>query len=118
MPSGTIEINRLRVYAHHGVMEQERLVGNTFEVTVHLRYPISRAMTTDNISNTLDYSMAIELIHNVMRQPSLLLENVVERLRIELLKNFPLIEGGVITVAKLSPPISKEVASVAVRYEW
>ena len=35
----TIEVNALRVYAHHGVMPQERAVGNEFEVTVHVKYP-------------------------------------------------------------------------------
>lgn len=118
MPRGIIEINKLRIHAFHGVLEQERTVGNMFEVTVHLHYPIARAMQTDNISVTLDYSKAIQIIKSTMENTSQLLEHVVELLRIELAKEFPLIESGMIRVAKLAPPIDGEVESVAVCYEW
>ena len=33
---GIIEINGLRLFARHGVFEEERINGNTFELTVHL----------------------------------------------------------------------------------
>ncbi len=118
MNSGTIEINRLRLKAYHGVTEQERLVGNLFEVTVRLAYPIEGAMDTDEISGTLDYAEAIEIIKQTMSTPSRLLENVAGRLKEALLKRFPLIEGGKITIAKLSPPVSAQAESVAVSLRW
>ena len=35
-----IEITRLRLHAFHGVLEQERRVGNDFEVSVTVGYPV------------------------------------------------------------------------------
>lgn len=119
MATGVIEINRLRVRANHGVAEQERIAGNVFEVTVHVRYAMDKAMEVDNVNLTLDYAEVVENIKQVMAQPSNLLEHVIARIKKELMQRFPNIQGGLIRVAKLTPPIdSCEVASVAVSYRW
>ncbi len=118
MATGVIEINKMRVHAKHGVSEQERISGNVFEVTVHLRYAIENAMMIDNITTTLDYAEVVEIIKNVMAHPSNLLEHVIGRLKGALMQRFPIIQGGTIRIAKLTPPISCEVASVAVSYRW
>ena len=39
----TITIDRLRLHCNHGVLEQERLVGNEFDVTVVFDYDASSA---------------------------------------------------------------------------
>ncbi len=112
----TIEINRMSLYARHGVMAQERVVGNTFEVTAHLRYPLTEG---DDIARTLNYAEAAEVIKAVMAEPAELLETVVKRLKDALLARFPAITGGMVKVAKLSPPIPGfEADSVAVKLAW
>lgn len=112
----TIEINRMSLYARHGVMAQERRVGNRFEVTARLRYPLADA---DDISSTLNYAEAAEVIREVMAEPSDLLETVVTRLKEALVSRFPAIKGGTVKVAKLTPPIPGfEAGSVAVRLDW
>ena len=118
MMSGTIEINGLRLMARHGVMAQERAVGNIFEVSVHLRYPIAVAMEHDTLGDTVNYAEVVEIIREVMSVPSLLLENVVWRIREAILLRYPAIEGGMIRLAKLTPPIPAEMKDVAVRVEW
>ena len=119
MPRGCIAINKLKIYAYHGVLDQENRVGNNFLISAKLYYPISRAMINDSISGTLNYAETIEIIKNAMKTPSHLIENVIERIRIALITQFPLIEGGCITIEKLSPPIpNTQVESVAVSYEW
>lgn len=116
--SGNIEINGLRLFGRHGVMPQERAVGNIFEVTAHLRYPIFEAAATDALGSTLNYAEVVEVIMREMRTPSALLEHVASRIRLALLEAFPLIEGGMIRVAKTAPPIPCQLADVAVRIEW
>lgn len=115
---GTVEINGLRVFARHGVLAQERQVGNLFEVTAHLVYPMERAMQHDDLDGTLNYAEAVEVIRDVMSTPSALLENVAMRIHAALTARFPLIEGGCIRVAKITPPIAAELDSVAVKIEW
>lgn len=115
---GTIEINGLKLFARHGVFDFERLNGNTFEVTVHLRYPIAEAMDSDDVSQTLNYAEAVEVIRTEMAIPSNLLEHVVGRIQKELLKRWPLISGGMISLTKLTPPIAARLDGVAVRINW
>ncbi len=118
MPTGIIEINKLRLRAYHGVLEQERIVGNIFEVTVHLKYPMDKAMVTDNIITTINYVEVVDVIRNEMKQPSNLLESVAGRLKSAIIRRFPMVQGGRIKIAKLTPPIDCEVDSIAVNYKW
>lgn len=119
MPTGFIEINNLRIYAYHGVLKQENRIGNYFDISMKLRYPISRAMINDSLAETLNYAEVIDIIKTTMQTPSHLIENVIERIKKTLLARFPLIESGQIKIEKLSPPIANtQLQSVAVIYEW
>ena len=118
MMTTTIEINRLRLRARHGVMQQERTVGNIFEVTAHLQCNVGRAIADDDLSATLNYAEAIDIIKSEMAIPSRLLEHAAGRIRTALTIKFPCITGGRITIAKLTPPIPVEVKSVAVTIQW
>ena len=115
---GTIEVNGLRLFARHGVYEEERVNGNTFELSVHLVYPIEKGMMNDDLDGTLNYAEVVEVAREVMAYPSQLLEHVVWRLHSALTDRFPDIEGGMIRLSKLNPPIPSEMDGVAVRIEW
>lgn len=117
-PSGCIHIKGLRVYAHHGVEEQETLVGNTFEVSVTLRFPCEHVMRTDRLDLTINYADIVALIKDEMKFPSKLLEHVVFRIYENITHRYTQIEGGSITVLKLQPPISAELDSVGFTFEW
>ncbi len=114
----TIEINGLRLYARHGVMEQERLVGNEFEVTVHLKASVDEALTDDDLSATINYADVVELIRQLMSQPSRLLEHVAYRIKCAITDRYPKVIAGMIRVAKLTPPIPADMDSVAVVIRW
>ena len=114
----TIEVNNLCIRANHGVAPQENITGNTFEVTVHLRYPIDDAVINDNIESTLNYAEVVEQIKIEMKKPSQLLEHVAGRIRNALISRFPKILGGMIRIAKITPPISAQMQSVAITIKW
>lgn len=115
---GTVEINGLRLFARHGVLAQEREVGNLFQVDVRVVYPMGRAMREDCLDGTVNYAEVVQLIKDVMDIPSALLENVVWRIYECLIGKYPAIDGGCIKVTKLSPPIPAELDGVAVEIEW
>lgn len=115
----TITIDRLRLRAFHGVGSQERRVGNVFEITVSLVYPPAlKAVVSDNVDDTLNYADAVEIIRKVMSEPSDLLEHVAGRIRSALLSAYPAIESGRISVVKLAPPVSAEMAAAAFTLEF
>ena len=43
----TIKLNGMRFYAYHGVMPQERKVGNQFIVNLEIEAPVERAVETE-----------------------------------------------------------------------
>ena len=114
----TITLNRIRFHAYHGVMEQERRVGNTFEVTLTVKYPFHKAMETDCLDHTLNYALLYEAVAAEMQQPSQLLEYVAGRIIKAIKQQFPLIAGGTVKVAKLCPPIKAQMQSVEVQVDF
>jgi dihydroneopterin aldolase len=119
METITIEINKLLIHARHGVMDQERIVGNDFRVSARLVYPAGEAIESDKLDGTLNYADACDEIRKVMATPSALLEHVCGRLRTNLTTRFPLIINGSVKVEKLNPPIpGTQMESVAVELSW
>lgn len=116
----TIEINRLRIHARHGVMDQEYTVGNTFEISLSLETEIKPdAYADDNLTGTINYASITDIVKQEMKIPSALIENVAYRIKTAILNAYPDIQHGSVKVAKLLPPISNvELESVAVKIGW
>ena len=118
MLRGIVEIDRLRLHAFHGVMHQERCVGNLFEVSVSLEYDMEKAAVTDDVAYALDYSKVAAVIADEMSRPSALLENVVLRVKERILADFPAVFAGRVEVVKTTPPIPGQMKSVSVATQW
>jgi dihydroneopterin aldolase len=109
----TVKIHRMKLYAHHGVMEQERLVGNDFEVSVILR--VDGYDGSDHLVRTVSYADVAAIIRKEMSIPSALIEHVASRIAQRIKQDFPtMVIGGEVTVEKLSPPMEAEVERVGV----
>ncbi len=91
-------------------------MGNDFEVSVAVGYPVVAG--SDELSATLNYAELIDIVKDVMATPSALIEHVAYRIREAVTSRWPLIDSGMVRVAKLTPPVSAEVAEVAVRIDW
>lgn len=118
MLKGIVEIEKLRLRAFHGVMPQERRVGNLFEVSVALEYDMEEAAMTDDVASALDYSKVAAAIADEMSRPSALLENVVWRLKCRICADFPMVRAGRICLAKVTPPIPGRMDYVSVTTRW
>lgn len=117
-PSGMIEIEGLRLFGRHGVETQETVVGNTFEVTVRLRFDAEHAMRTDRIDLTINYADIVALIREEMAFASKLLEHLVFRIYASITHRYPEITSGEISVYKLQPPIPEELTKVGFTFRW
>ena len=113
-----IDIEGLKYYCNHGVLEQEKLVGNWFEVSLRLYYDASHAMRADNITAALNYAVIVEIVDKVMAIHSDLLEHIAGRIQEAVLEKFPKIEAGMIRVSKPHPPISTPMQNVSFTLEW
>ena len=114
----SIELNRIRFFSYHGVAEQERRVGNDYEVSLRVDYPLERAMESDSLCYTLDYAALYALVAAEMSVPSQLLEHVAGRIWRAISGRFPCVAGGRLRIAKLTPPIPGEIGEAVVTVEW
>lgn len=107
----------MEFYAYHGVLEQEKTVGNVFRVDVRFRADISKAIQSDNVDDTINYAEVYELVKQEMQKASNLLEHVAGRILHSLKKQFPQISEIKIGVTKVTPPIEGQLAYVKVEVE-
>lgn len=116
----SIKLERMRFYAYHGVMEQERRVGNHYEVSVEVEYPFEKALESDNLDDTLNYAELYAVVDREMAIPSKLLEHVVGRIVKSIQKEFPATVAGEISISKLHPPFKCDMpqGGAVVKVRW
>lgn len=110
----TIQLEEMRFYAYHGVSEQERKVGNDYSVSLIVHVPIEAAVWSDDLSETINYAELYDLVRQEMRISSRLIEHVAGRIVTAIRTRFPQITGLTVTVRKMHPPISGDIASAAI----
>lgn len=112
-----IYIRSLRVHAFHGVLPQERVVGNDYVVDVSAEYDISRAVATDNVADTLNYADMCKAINDEMAIPSQLIEHVAGRVAERLFRLFPAITSLRLSITKVNPPMGADCGGAGVEIE-
>lgn len=105
LKSSYIYLRNLRIYAYHGVLKQERIVGNDYVVNVKIKYPIGKSAMSDDVKDTLDYGNVCQIVTHEMSIPGNILEGVACRICNELCNEFPQIEEINIDLRKLNPPM-------------
>ncbi|MDR1632581.1 MAG: dihydroneopterin aldolase [Dysgonamonadaceae bacterium] len=109
-----IELKNMIFHARHGVLEQEKTVGNTFIVSLKLYLDLSVAGQSDQLKDTLNYADVFEIVKREMAVPSNLLEHVATRIISAVKQTFPQIVKIRIRLAKSRPPVGGEMGEAAV----
>jgi dihydroneopterin aldolase len=104
-------------HAHHGVFEEETIVGGKYEVNIEIETDFSKSAKTDELSGTIDYSKVYSLIEKEMRIPSKLIEHVGQRIVDCLYANFDAIQFIKLKISKLNPPIKATIEKVSIVIE-
>lgn len=109
-----IYLKDLRFYAFHGVMPQERITGGEFVVNVRVKYPVDKAVETDNVADTINYAEIYEIVKREMNVPSCLLEHVAGRIGMSIFDEMPDVEAVDISVTKSNPPFGADCSGAGV----
>ena len=59
-------INNLQLHCPIGVMEQEQVIGNDFCINLRIGYDFTRAMTSDDVDDTLNYAAVYQRTREVL----------------------------------------------------
>lgn len=91
MPADIIRLNRMIFHAYHGYWDEERQVGQRFEVDVELRVNVQQAASSDNIRDTVDlYKVYQTVEHVVTKNTFKLVETLAQVIADALLREFNL----------------------------
>jgi dihydroneopterin aldolase len=107
-----------KFYAYHGVGEQERVVGNYFIVNIRLGVDFTKAAEEDDLEGSISYADVYNKINVEMKQSSLLLEHVANRIVERLLKDYPQLLSIDLELEKLNPPMGADIRSAGVEIHW
>ena len=105
----------LRALGVHGVLPEEKVRAQPFEVDLELEVDVSAAGASDDLADTVSYADVIDAVVRVVTHERYeLLERLATRIT-EVCKEDPRVTAATVEVRKLRPPVPAEVRHVAVR---
>lgn len=111
----TISLHNLIFNSFHGVYEEEKLLGNTFEVNASLTFIGDDKIT--ELEQTINYAIVYEIIKQRMQQATPLLETLAQDM-VEAIGAFDKrVKSVSVSVEKKNPPIPNMEGSVSVHYK-
>ncbi|MBU0509441.1 dihydroneopterin aldolase [bacterium] len=110
-----IRLNSMLFYAHHGALEEERDLGQTFEVDVEAVGDFARRAGSDDLHWTVDYTLLYRAVAEIFnRQNYQLLETCAAVIADELLERFEKVERITVRVRKPHVPMGGTLKNVEV----
>lgn len=119
-----IILKGLQFYAYHGVLPEETVTGQKFEVDVRMELDLELAGKTDAVRNTVDYGHVYRVVKQVIEGKSMrLIESVAYHIIDQIFETFSPIQKLTVEVYKPSAPIPGIFDKVSVyfcrtRQEW
>ena len=112
-----IEIKGMKFHSYIGHYDEEKQIGNKFNVNLKIRTNCEKAGKSDNLDDALDYVSVYSVVKKEMNKKCNLVENVVARVKSSIFENFEQIEHLELKITKLSPKIGGMVDEVSVIVE-
>ena len=114
LTSTYILLQGLQYHAFIGVGEQEQVVGNDYVLDLRLGYPFAAAMESDVVNDTLHVADVFNVVSEVMKQPSKLLEAAAGKIVKELCARYKRLESIDLKLVKRNPPMGADCDSTGV----
>lgn len=112
----TIHLNNVTFYSYHGIHDEEKILGNTFELSAEIRFREEEKII-NSIKQTINYVDVYEIIRQRMNIASTLLETVVMDIGLSLKKKYDTIQSISIHLKKIHPPIAGFEGTVGVSWQ-
>ena len=112
-----IHLESIQLYAYHGCLHEESLIGSNYSVDVMMVTDFTLAANTDDLSQTIDYCEVFNIVKEEMAIRANLLENVAARIVKRLKNELKDLYKVTITITKLNPPMNGNVKGVSIIIE-
>ena len=105
----TIRLQDIELQARIGVLEEEKISGNTFRVSVSVTLPAPKGVETDRLTDTVNYQLLYDVVKEEMARDADLIEHVAGQIQARLVRMLPDSEVHV-SISKKNPPLGGPVA--------
>ncbi|MDQ1097461.1 MULTISPECIES: dihydroneopterin aldolase [Chryseobacterium] len=112
-----IFLEDVKIYAYHGVLPEENLVGTYYIVNAELHTDLWKASESDDLNDTVSYAEINSIIHDEMGIPSKLMEHVAGRIINRIHEKFSQIDYIKIKITKTSPPMQGEMRGASIELD-
>jgi len=113
-----IIIKGLHVFAHHGVLQEEKDNGQNFYLDIVLSADLFDASVSDNLYDTINYDEVCRVAKETMTLHTYdLIERAAGAVIDSLFEEFPMVEHIDLTLRKPEAPLCCEVEYAAVRFQ-
>jgi 7,8-dihydroneopterin aldolase/epimerase/oxygenase len=113
----TINIRGIHIYAHHGCLPEEAIIGGDYIVNISFKGDLYKAASSDKLEDTIDYVDVYKIVKSEMSIRANLIEQVAKRIADRLKSSFTKIDSLSVEVIKKNPPIGGEVDEVSIVVE-
>ncbi len=111
---GKVIVHNIKVYAYHGCLPEEAIIGSDYKVDVTVEADLLPASISDDLSDTVDYVHINTIVKEEMKIKSKLLEHVAKRIIDRVFLEMSLVQWAEVSVSKVNPPIGGDVEMVTV----
>lgn len=112
-----IGLEGLEFYAHHGVYEEEQVIGGKYIVDVKVQTHAAAAEIKDDLDGTVNYEQLYGAVKKNMEEPVKLIEHLARKI-IQDIRLFVAKEDTIrIKIRKLHPPLGAKVEASVVEME-
>ena len=108
-----ITVEGIRVYAYHGHLPEEAILGGHFIINVWVETDTSQVEVSDNLKDTVDYVKLIEIVKNQMEIRAAMIEVPAKRI-VDAILHLNKVQKVKVEVEKVLPPINATFDKISV----
>ena len=113
-----IIVKDLEIYAFHGVLEEEKRLGQKFYITLDLALDYFKAGEEDKLEYTVNYAKLCEEAEEFLTKNTFnLIEAAAHKLAVHILALYPAVENIKVLIKKPSAPVRKPLEYVGAEVE-
>tara|TARA_B100000965_G_scaffold230550_1_gene193046 strand:+ start:635 stop:997 length:363 start_codon:yes stop_codon:yes gene_type:complete len=113
---GLIKVEGIKIYAYHGHLPEEAILGGHFVVNISVNTDTSKVEESDDLNDTLDYVKIIAIVKEQMSIRSSMIEHPAARIADQILLQKH-VKDVKVEVEKLNVPITEIFNKISVTVE-
>ena len=113
---GLITVEGIRVFAHHGHLPEEAVLGGHFIINVWVKSDTDEVEKTDDLNDTVDYVKIIEIVKQQMAIRADMIEFPAKRI-VNAILPLHKVQKVTVEVEKIQPPIDASFDKISVTTE-